>query len=872
MNSDADNLDINSSVKKHILTLLDHISKYKKHSAIIIEQKDAQIARLADAVDKRDALITELVAKTSQISQLTTMVNEKNSALIDLDFTLKDRDTEINMMRSTIVFQMASRYQSIVNKVFPASSGIRRLYELVMRGLRVILNKGGMVFFREAAKYLISEKPSADNAVSGALQLIESSGKHLDIIIPVYNSFEHVQKCISSVLSCTSEIPFTIVIVDDCSTDNSLKEYLSYLVAKQADIKILKNKKNAGYLKSVNRGMKYSRNDVVLLNSDTVVTHGWLRELRDCAYGSERIATVTPMSNNATICSVPDFCKSNEIPHGYSIQEFASLVNKTAVSNGVRHYEIPVGIGYCMYVKRKVLHDIGYFDEAFGRGYEEEVDFCLRALEHGYKNVACPQVFIYHAGSASIDEGQKTALEKKNWGLLIKRHPQYTSILADFTSKNPMSGLQQAIKDNIEKRSLGGLKIGLDAQLLIRPQWTGSERYIDSLIRGILWDDANNHYTVFSANDKYDDRFYDGSNIVRKYAADSADILWDPDYKGLDVFHRPFQCHGALDLLALAGARCRVLTILDLILYKRPDYQQKKEDHERYQRIMNVSAKLADRIIAISEFCKKDIVETLGIDPEKIDVIYPVTFDPAKLEKVDNGLSRQALKDKYGISGKFIMYIGTTFPHKNQEGLILAYELLLNKYAAKQEQIPDLVLVGPDTALQTKKRLVDRTKHITHKVKLIEYVPDEDMPAFYSCAELFVFPSLYEGFGIPLIEAMAYGLPIVASNATSVPEVVGDAALVVDCTRADLLADAIETVLNDAGIRERLVERSRERIKQFSMETVIKQTLNTYETARLSVCQRPRELSAEIKADIIKLAAEAKADFFLNEYEKKEMG
>ena len=821
MNSDADNLDIDSSVKKHILTLLDQISKYKKHSAIIIEQKDAQIARLTDAVDKRDALITELAAKTSRL------VNEKNSALIGLELTLQARDTEIKMMRSTIVFQIASRYQSVVNKVFPASSGTRRLYELVMSGFRVILNKGWMVFFREADKNLSKKKPSTDNAVSGSLQLIENGGKHLDIIIPVYNAFEHVQKCISSVLSCTSEIPFTIVIVDDCSTDNRLKEYLSYLVAKHASIKVLRNEKNAGYLKSVNLGMKYSRNDVVLLNSDTVVTHGWLRKLQDCAYSNDHIATVTPLSNNATICSVPEFCANNDIPSGYDIQEYAALIQKSVTSLGIKCYEIPVGVGFCIYVKREVIQKIGLFDTKFDKGYEEEVDFCLKARQKGYYNVVCTQAFVYHAGNVSFQDS-RSELETKNWQLLVKKHPYYPDFIHDFVENNPLKPVQIAIGESIDKDRVNGdnINIGVDAQLLLRPQWTGTEKYIFKLIENLLDRGLNAHeyLTVFSSN-KDLDKYHTCDRFKRKFASDSTDILWDPDFYKCDIFHRTFQCYSVYDLLLLLNARRGVITIHDLIAYRHPEYFENSEQFKNYQNIARLSAKYADRIIAVSKFGREDISETLNIPLEKIEVSYqPIPIINGSQKEITDWMV-QEFRNKYGIKKPYILYVSALFPHKNHENLIKAYKNIHDEL----DKPVDLFIVGPDTHLAGyKAKLENLVYECGDRVKFFNYVSNEDMPLFYKGADLFVFPSLDEGFGIPPLEAMYYGTPVVCSRAASMPEVAGDGALMVDCMDVAELSKAIKDIITDKILREELINKGKVRVHSFIDEIASIDRANVY--------------------------------------------
>ena len=170
------------------------------------------------------------------------------------------------------------------------------------------------------------------------------------------------------------------------------------------ELSVLAHETPLGFLRSANRALRESARDAVLLNSDTQVTAGWLGRLRAAAYSDAKIATVTPFSNNATICSLPRFLDENAIPAGYTIDSFGALV--TRVSR--REYpRLPTGVGFCLYVKRSVLDEIGLFDEAFGLGYGEEVDLCLRAASRGYVHVLDDATFIFHEGSRSFGRSRE---------------------------------------------------------------------------------------------------------------------------------------------------------------------------------------------------------------------------------------------------------------------------------------------------------------------------------------------------------------------------------------------------------------------------------------------------------------------------------
>ena len=227
-----------------------------------------------------------------------------------------------------------------------------------------------------------------------------------DIIIPVYNAFECLKECIDSVLKMTDFSEAHLILIDDRSPDERIVPLLNKYKKQNPDkITVLKNSKNLGFVKTVNKGMRASKNDVLLLNSDTVVTRGWLKKIRRCAYIDEYVATVTPLSNNATLASVPKMFERNELPEGYSLEKMASLVEKYSM----RLYpEIPTAHGFCMYIKRGVLNKVGFFnEEEFGKGYGEENDFSFRCFKYGYRHLLCDDAYVLHKESQSFLDKKK---------------------------------------------------------------------------------------------------------------------------------------------------------------------------------------------------------------------------------------------------------------------------------------------------------------------------------------------------------------------------------------------------------------------------------------------------------------------------------
>lgn len=267
----------------------------------------------------------------------------------------------------------------------------------------------------------------------------------ISVIIPVFNAYEDLKKCIESVLKHLNS-KNRVFIINDRSTDSRVPVFLNSISHK--NVIIINNDINLGFTKSINIGMKASgEDDVVLLNSDTVVTKSWLDKLASSAYSKENIATVTPLSNNATICSVPIFMEENLLPLGYSIDNYAELVEK--VSKRV-YPEIPTAHGYCMYIKRKILNNIGFFnEELFEKGYGEENDFSFRAINEGFINIMCDDVFIYHKGTASFKDTDRDRFCEEHLAVLEGMYPKHMERIRDYIQKDP----NRFVRENIEINS-----------------------------------------------------------------------------------------------------------------------------------------------------------------------------------------------------------------------------------------------------------------------------------------------------------------------------------------------------------------------------------------------------------------------------------
>lgn len=255
----------------------------------------------------------------------------------------------------------------------------------------------------------------------------------IDIIIPVYNAFDDLVKCIDSIKAHTDLNVHRLVLINDASPDHRIAPYLDSLA--DSNILVFHNQDNLGFSGNINKGIAISNRDVLLLNSDTIVTRDWLNKILICSQSDETIGTVTPLSNNATLCSVPDFCQENQLPQEFSLEEYAALVESVSLK---LYPSIPVANGFCMFIKRKLIDAIGLFDaETFGRGYGEENDFCYRAEQAGYRHVMCDDTYIYHTGTSSFIGLEKQKYISEHEKVLDARYPSQMQAVRMHCRDNP---------------------------------------------------------------------------------------------------------------------------------------------------------------------------------------------------------------------------------------------------------------------------------------------------------------------------------------------------------------------------------------------------------------------------------------------------
>ena len=503
--------------------------------------------------------------------------------------------------------------------------------------------------------------------------------KPIDIIVPIYNAYEFTEECIKSVIKNTDLTVHTLVLINDKSPDEKILPMLLKYKNENTDKKIvvLDNEQNMGFVKTVNKGMQYSENDVILLNSDTEVTEGWTEKIQKCAYSNEYIATVTPLTNNGTIASVPNFGVDNDLPENMSLEEYAKMIEEISKN---RYPQLTTGNGFCMYIKRDVINELGLFDdETFGKGYGEENDFCYRALDHGYTNVLCDNTFIYHKGTQSFKKenltASRAALIEEHMNLLRKKHPIYVQKTDNFLANNPIRDIQENVSLNIQlygkKRILylvneweanmemtGGTSLHIKdiiiannkngiASFVLAPDKNDLSRfklylYTDKVGREIAnyKTDINQYGQIVYTNNRYKEML---ENIFDSFKIDI-----------LHVHHFLFQTFDAIDV-AKERNIYSIITLHDLymicpsinMVYKDIycEYDKEKDCKECLHNRYGINSNIIENW---KNTCKKILekFDKIIVPSENTKNIFEKTYKGLKFEVVEHGVDVIEVKNK----------------------------------------------------------------------------------------------------------------------------------------------------------------------------------------------------------------------------------
>jgi len=431
-----------------------------------IADRDGKLGELSEAIVRRDGKIGELseaiADRDGKLGELSEAIVRRDAELGVLSEAVADLRREVSSARKSF---SRLKNRRTVRLALAVSRPLRPLFRFVRRIKNRQRHAGRPSPSKRAREIALPETPALPTTVRPLPPLgIRRSGDLIDrppdppvtIVVPIHNAFEDLERCLDALVRFTSE-PARLILIDDGSTDERISELLERHT-RFTNATVVRNDSNLGYTATINKGIEQSTGDVVLLNSDARVTPGWLDRLRLTARLNPSAGSITALSNNAGAFSAPAV-GSNPVPLSLTEAEIGRLV----AQGSERIYPSgPTGNGFCMYIRRACLDDIGLFDEvAFPRGYGEENDFGMRALRNGWGNIVDDTNYVFHTRSASFGQ-EKAGLMADGRSVVDERYPDYTALVSDFVNGEPL---------NAARGCVGGIFSAVDAGSLdVRPR------------------------------------------------------------------------------------------------------------------------------------------------------------------------------------------------------------------------------------------------------------------------------------------------------------------------------------------------------------------------------------------------------------------
>ena len=566
------------------------------------------------------------------------------------------------------------------------------------------------------------------------------------IVVPVYGDWASLRNCIAALIEHAPAAGFDVLIVNDCGPDADLIEAgLLGMIFGHPSFRYERNPSNLGFVRTCNRAafeLDRTGNDLLLLNSDTRITAGSLDEMRRVLNLSERHAVVCPRSNDATIATLPFYQRDR-----FADRDVArtARVFKTIAPSLPRYYITPVAIGFCFLIRRSLVANNGLFDEVFGMGYNEENDFCLRLNALGYSSLIANHALVYHVGSTSFGAEQRATLEAENSKILHARYPFYPSAVNDFIN-NEYSVLDR-FADIIAHPDGPVKKVLIDLHHLSLA-FDGSTKNALSFLQFVAdtVDPASIAVTVAAPQDVID--FFDLRSFgLRVLPYGDVDEVFD-----VGVAIAPVTALGQIATLNRFCAKW-VVSYLDIIALRSWGLRLLVPYKPV---IVQASLAYADSVVAISEATLDDALHFFGdLDGlrSRTTVLHQGSgVSKAAPEVVNFSTAIASACAEVIVRGDYVLVVGNAFPHKQVRAALLAL---------RDSALPIVILGSPDTAREFP------TMHALPGGSLT----DADVAAVYLRAQVVVFPSAYEGFGLPIPEAAQLNKRIVVFDTAVAREI-----------------------------------------------------------------------------------------------------
>lgn len=563
----------------------------------------------------------------------------------------------------------------------------------------------------------------------------EGPRRSVTVVVPVYGDWDSLRDCMESLKKHVDK-RHAVLLVNDCGPEvEMLGKHIRRAIEDWPSCAYHRNPQNMGFVKTCNRAvfeLDQTDNDILLLNSDTIVTEGFLEEMLEVLHLIDRHGVVTPRSNNATLATVPlrpiDAMRREDL--AYSKQVYDAVRDHLP-----RFTVVPVGVGFCFLVKRRLIKNFGLLDEVFGLGYNEENDFCLRINKYGYSSVLSNRAFVYHLGNRSFSVEQKEALNRRNESILFQRHGYYSMMVKRYFDEyvDPVDHFADVIAGvNKKLRVLINL---FHFPLLM----AGATRNGISLLQYLQTADLEKQNIEITILCQVDAAAYHslGSFGFR---------LVHPHTIGDEVFHIsfcPMQFFHPENLLIINRHALRsAFAMLDIISLR---CQYLLAEDSKRRAVFFDALRQADKIITISESTRNDVLEYFNASADQFrDKLLTIhqgfpgpTVEGETGGRQDPGIRRPTLTG----ADRYILVFGNDYTHK-----------------AIDQALPYLEKLDVVSVVLGSRRFHDHAGKIV--VALSGNLPYEEIEALLAHCCLVLFPSQYEGFGFPILEAAHHRKPL----------------------------------------------------------------------------------------------------------------
>jgi len=643
-----------------------------------------------------------------------------------------------------------------------------------------------------------------------------------DVIIPIEGAHSTILRSVRSILDHGGTVLRSLLVIDDGSPDHHLAEALRQLARADSRIHFVRSPRNSGWVESCNLGLRERKGDCVLLHGDTLVTDRWLSELAAVAHFEERTASATPLSSERG--SVSTLSWNREAPAPF-IDE-ATI--RAACSALPRWTTVPRSEGPCIYLRGDVLDAVGLLDPSLGNRALALDDWTMRAQALGFVAKRANHAFVSRIDRAA-EQDDVTDARSDQQDVLNARYSHLQHQVSRF--RRTLDGSMAA--HAIQFQSTGKLRVALDLRHLAEQQ-VGTRTYAISLGRALSElpeIDLTLLVTCPSQGDGLKGRLVTPDR-------------WTDD---VAIIHKPAQVFDQrhLGLLFESSAHV-VITYQDLIAHRIPLVFPNDVDFDQYRSTNSLSLQATQRILAYSESTAREIAEEFGIPRAEISVA-PLGVDVSVFARRDP--HDEAIRVSLGLPERYFFTLATDYPHKNLSALLEAYSLVRKRW--KVGKPPALIFAGHTVTPRTAHNSDMKSQQVMDGARFLGPVSAEELRVLYQHAVALIFPSLYEGFGLPPLEAMAAGTPVIAMPFSSIPEVGGDCVLYPDGLSVKDLARAMERLAKDDDLRHELRSRGFSRAEHQTWERTARATLEVYRSVVLRPTQRSLQMRRALRDAII---------------------